>query len=172
MALSVNDKTTIYGDRLELTFNGKPLAFGKSCSLEISADTLDTSNKMSADWMEYLVGKLSFTLSSNTLLTYSDTSAESGEPELAKVAKFGDLLATMVKRNPIDFAMSKIKKDETSGDYSSEFDFVTGKAVITQLSISADDGQIATCSVNLQGTGKLEIGAKFAGTVIEDSATE
>lgn len=168
--LSVNDKTTIYGDRLELTFKGKPLAFGKSCSLEISADTLDTSNKMSADWMEYLVGKLSFTLSSNTLLTYSDSSAE-GEPELAKVAKFGDLLATMVERNPIDFAMSRIKKDDTSGDYKSEFDFVTGKAVITQLSISADDGQIATCSVNLQGTGALTIGSKFKGTVIGE-ATE
>ncbi len=168
MALSVNDKTTIYGDRLELTFNDKPLAFGKGCQLEVSAETLDTSNKMSGDWMEYLVGKLSFTLSSNALLTYSDTAEV---PELANVAKFGDLLSTFVKRNPISFSLSKITRVE-GGTFSKDFDLVSGKVVITQLTADAPDGQITTCSVNLQGTGELKIGERFAGTVIEDSATE
>lgn len=168
MALSVNDKTTIYGDRLELTFNDKPLAFGKGCQLEISAETLDTSNKMSGDWMEYLVGKLSFTLSSNALMTYSDTTEV---PDLANVAKFGDLLATFIKRNPVSFSLSKITKVE-GGGFSTEFDLVKGRVIITQLSADAPDGQITTCSVNLQGTGELEIGDKFAGTAIEDSTTE
>lgn len=167
MALSVNDKTTIYGDRLELTFNGKPLAFGKGCQLEVTAETLDTSNKMSGDWMEYLVGKLSFTLSSNALLTYSDATEA---PELADVAKYGDLLATFTKRNPIDFSLSKIKKVE-GGGFTKDFDLVSGKVIITQLSADAPDGQITTCSVNLQGTGELKIGDKFAGTAI-DEATE
>lgn len=167
MALSVNDKTTIYGDRLELTFNGKPLAFGKGCQLEVTAETLDTSNKMSGDWMEYLVGKLSFTLSSNALLTYSDATEA---PELADVAKYGDLLATFIKRNPIDFSLSKIKKVE-GGDFTKDFDLVSGKVIITQLSADAPDGQITTCSVNLQGTGELKIGEKFAGTAIGE-ATE
>lgn len=167
MALSVNDKTTIYGDRLELTFNGKPLAFGKGCQLEVTAETLDTSNKMSGDWMEYLVGKLSFTLSSNALLTYSDATEA---PELADVAKYGDLLATFIKRNPINFSLSKIKKVE-GGGFTKDFDLVSGKVIITQLSADAPDGQITTCSVNLQGTGELKIGEKFAGTAIGE-ATE
>lgn len=165
MALSVNDKTTIYGDRLELTFNGKPLAFGKGCQLEVTAETLDTSNKMSGDWMEYLVGKLSFTLSSNALLTYSDATEA---PELADVAKYGDLLATFIKRNPIDFSLSKIKKVE-GGGFTKDFDLVSGKVIITQLSADAPDGQITTCSVNLQGTGELKIGEKFAGTAIGET---
>lgn len=166
MAFSVNDKTTIYGDRLELTFNGKPLAFGKGCQLEVTAETLDTSNKMSGDWMEYLVGKLSFTLSSNALLTYSDATEA---PELADVAKYGDLLATFIKRNPIDFSLSKIKKVE-GGGFTKDFDLVSGKVIITQLSADAPDGQITTCSVNLQGTGELKIGEKFAGTAIGEAA--
>lgn len=166
MALSVNDKTTIYGDRLELTFNGKPLAFGKGCQLEVTAETLDTSNKMSGDWMEYLVGKLSFTLSSNALLTYSDATEA---PELADVAKYGDLLATFIKRNPIDFSLSKIKKVD-GGGFTKDFDLVSGKVIITQLSADAPDGQITTCSVNLQGTGELKIGEKFAGTAIGEAA--
>lgn len=165
--LSVNDKTTIYGDRLELTFNGKPIAFGKGCQLEVSAETLDTSNKMSGDWMEYLVGKLSFTVSTNALLTYSDTAEV---PELASVAKYGDLLATFVKRNPIDFSLSKITKVE-GGGFTKDFDLVSGKVIITSLSADAPDGQITTCSVNLQGTGELEIGEKFKGTAIGE-ATE
>lgn len=167
MALSVNDKTTIYGDRLELTFNGKPIAFGKGCQLEVSAETLDTSNKMSGDWMEYLVGKLSFTVSTNALLTYSDTAEV---PELASVAKYGDLLATFVKRNPIDFSLSKITKVE-GGGFTKDFDLVSGKVIITSLSADAPDGQITTCSVNLQGTGELTIGEKFKGTAIGE-ATE
>lgn len=165
--LSVNDKTTIYGDRLELTFNGKPIAFGKGCQLEVSAETLDTSNKMSGDWMEYLVGKLSFTVSTNALLTYSDTAEV---PELASVAKYGDLLATFVKRNPIDFSLSKITKVE-GGGFTKDFDLVSGKVIITSLSADAPDGQITTCSVNLQGTGELVIGEKFKGIAIGE-ATE
>lgn len=167
MALSVNNKTTIYGDRLELTLNGKPLAFGKGCQLEVSAETLDTSNKMSGDWMEYLVGKLSFTVSSNALLTYSDTAEV---PELADVAKFGDLLATFVKRNPIGFSLSNITKVE-GGGFTKDFDLVSGKVIITGLSADAPDGQITTCSINLQGTGELAIGEKFKGTAIGE-ATE
>ena len=166
MALSVNDKTTIYGDRLELWFNGKPIALGKGCQLEVSAETLDTSNKMSGDWMEYLIGKLSFTVSSNALLTYSDTAEV---PDLASVAKFGDLLATFVKRYPIDFSLSKITKVE-GGDFTKDFDLVTGRVIITNLSADAPDGQITTCSVNLQGTGELKIGDKFKGTAIAEAA--
>lgn len=173
MALSVNDKTTIYGDRLELTLNGKPLAFGKGCQLEVSAETLDTSNKMSGDWMEYLVGKLSFTVSTNALLTYSKNAEV---PELADVAKFGDLMATFVNRYPIDFSLSKISKvkqgEGTSATevFQKDFDLVSGKVIITSLSADAPDGQITTCSVNLQGTGALTIGDDFKGTAIGEAA--
>ena len=31
-----------------------PIAFGTSCSIDMSADTIDTSNKMSGNWKEYL----------------------------------------------------------------------------------------------------------------------
>lgn len=33
-----------------------PIAFGTSCSIDMSADTIDTSNKMSGNWKEYLTG--------------------------------------------------------------------------------------------------------------------
>lgn len=169
--MEVNNKTTIYGDRLELTFgaDNKPLAFGKSCSLEITAETLDTSNKMLGNWKESLVGKLSFSLNSDALLTYSKNAEV---PGLDNVSKFGDLMSAMVARNPINFTLSEINKE--AGDTGAETtfekgkDFVSGKVVITQLSVTADDGQIATCSVQLQGTGALTIGTDFASDKLID----
>lgn len=169
MALQVNNKTTIYGDRLELTFGGKPLAFGKSCSLEIAAETLDTSNKMSGNWKDFLVGQLSFSVSTDSLLTYSKTAEVA---DLANVSKFGDLLATMVKRNPIQFSLSEITRvEDESGSisFNKGMDLVTGNVVITQLSVQADNGQITTCAISLQGTGELKIGENFEGTAIADS---
>jgi predicted secreted protein len=169
MALQVNNKTTIYGDRLELTFGGKPLAFGKSCSLEITAETLDTSNKMSGNWKDFLVGQLSFSVSTDSLLTYSKNAEVA---DLANVSKFGDLLATMVNRNPIQFSLSEITKVEGENgsiSFNKEMDLVTGNVVITQLSVQADNGQITTCAISLQGTGELKIGENFAGTAIADS---
>lgn len=168
MSLQVNDNTTIYGDRLELFFNKLPLALGKSCSLEITAETLDTSNKMSGNWKEFLVGQLSFSVNSDALMTYSDKNKQIAD--LANVCKFGDLLATMVKRNPIPFKLSEITKVE--GAISEGINLVEGRVIITQLSVQADTGQITTCAVSLQGTGELKIGEDFAGTVIEDDATE
>lgn len=173
--MEVNNKTTIYGDRLELTFgaDNKPLALGKSCSLEITAETLDTSNKMSGNWKESLVGKLSFSLNSDALLTYSD---KSSVPELANVSKFGDLMSAMVAREPISFTLSEINKKAGATAAETTFekgkDFVSGKVVITQLSVTADDGQLTTCSVQLQGTGELKIGTDFASDVITGSTPQ
>lgn len=169
MALQVNNKTTIYGDRLELMFGNNPLAFGKSCSLEITAETLDTSNKMSGNWKDFLVGQLSFSVSTDSLLTYSDKTTV---PELANVSKFGDLLATMVNRNPISFKLSEITKTEGEGgalSFSEGINLVSGSVVITQLSVQADNGQITTCAISLQGTGELKIGEKFKGDPIGET---
>jgi lipopolysaccharide export system protein LptA len=116
-----------------------------------------------------LVGQLSFSVSTDSLLTYSKNAEVA---DLANVSKFGDLLATMVKRNPIQFSLSEITKVEgESGSisFNKEMDLVTGNVVITQLSVQADNGQITTCAISLQGTGELKIGENFAGTAIADS---
>jgi predicted secreted protein len=69
--------------------------------------------------------------------------------------------------------ITKVKKGEgTSATevLQKDFDLVSGKVIITGLSADAPDGQITTCSVNLQGTGELAIGEKFEGTAIGEAA--
>lgn len=149
-----SSKDMIVGDKLMLfvevtkepsTKEIVPIAFGTSCGIDISADTIDTSNKMSGNWKEYLTGQLGYTVSSESML-----SLKSGH------MSFVTLKELMKKRTPIPFVIAKT--EETEGDFPKGEEYVKGNAIITALSMKADNGAICTSSVTLQGTGPLEDG--------------
>ena len=159
--LPVNGQTTIYGDKLML-YAGEgtsalPIALGQSCSLEISAETIDTTTKMSGNYKEFLTGQLSFTISSESLLTYSSTNASVAD--LAKYKTFKDLVKLMTDREPISFKIATSKGE--ANDFAPDVDFISGKAIITQCSANAQTGQLTTCSIQMQGTGELTVSEKF-----------
>lgn len=150
-----SSKDMIVGDKLMLfveitktedTTEMVPIAFGTSCGIDISADTIDTSNKMSGNWKEYLTGQLGYTVSSESML-----SLKSGH------MSFVTLKELMKKRTAIPFVIAKT--EETDGDFPKGEEYVKGNAIITALSMKADNGAICTSSVTLQGTGPLEDGA-------------
>lgn len=149
-----SSKDMIVGDKLmlfvEVTKESQkevvPIAFGTSCGIDISADTIDTSNKMSGNWKEYLTGQLGYTVSSESML-----SLKTGH------LSFVTLKELMKKRMPIPFVIAKT--EESEGDFPKGEEYVKGNAIITALSMKADNGAICTSSVTLQGTGPLEDGA-------------
>lgn len=149
-----SSKDMIVGDKLmlfvEVTKESQkevvPIAFGTSCGIDISADTIDTSNKMSGNWKEYLTGQLGYTVSSESML-----SLKTGH------LSFVTLKELMKKRTPIPFVIAKT--EESEGDFPKGEEYVKGNAIITALSMKADNGAICTSSVTLQGTGPLEDGA-------------
>ena len=149
-----SSKDMVVGDKLmlfveitkELQKEVVPIAFGTSCGIDISADTIDTSNKMSGNWKEYLTGQLGYTVSSESML-----SLKTGH------LSFVTLKELMKKRTPIPFVIAKT--EESEGDFPKGEEYVKGDAIITALSMKADNGAICTSSVTLQGTGPLEDGA-------------
>ena len=149
-----SSKDMVVGDKLmlfveitkELQKELVPIAFGTSCGIDISADTIDTSNKMSGNWKEYLTGQLGYTVSSESML-----SLKTGH------LSFVTLKELMKKRTPIPFVIAKT--EESEGDFPKGEEYVKGNAIITALSMKADNGAICTSSVTLQGTGPLEDGA-------------
>lgn len=149
-----SSKDMVVGDKLmlfvEVTKESQkevvPIAFGTSCGIDISADTIDTSNKMSGNWKEYLTGQLGYTVSSESML-----SLKTGH------LSFVTLKELMKKRTPIPFVIAKT--EESEGDFPKGEEYVKGNAIITALSMKADNGAICTSSVTLQGTGPLEDGA-------------
>jgi predicted secreted protein len=148
-----SSKDMVVGDKLmlfvevtkELQKEVVPIAFGTSCGIDISADTIDTSNKMSGNWKEYLTGQLGYTVSSESML-----SLKTGH------LSFVTLKELMKKRTPIPFVIAKT--EESEGDFPKGEEYVKGNAIITALSMKADNGAICTSSVTLQGTGPLEDG--------------
>lgn len=156
--LPVNQSTTIYGDKLMLYYDEKPIALGTSCSIEISADTIDTTTKMSGDYKEFLTGQLSFTINSESLLTYSTTASDVAD--LSQYSTFKDLVKLMQDRDPVDFKIATSKGPDQN--YQPDVDFISGKAIITGCSANAQTGQLTTCTISMQGTGALTVSDTFA----------
>lgn len=142
-------RDSITGDKLMMFAtegsNVLPVAFGTSCNIDMSADTIDTSNKMSGNWKEYLTGQLGWTVSCDSLLSMT-------EGHLS----FKTLKKLMADRTPIPVVIAKAV--EADGDFTKGEEYVKGEAIITSLSMTASNNEICTSSVTLQGTGELQDG--------------
>lgn len=140
---------TIMGDKLMLYIKDgdkrKPIAFGTACSMDITADTIDTSNKMSGNWKEFLTGQLGYTISSESLLSFKKGHLS-----------FSTLKELMAKRKPLGFAFAVSEGD---AEHTAGETVLTGEAIITSLNMNAQNGQITTSSCSLQGTGELKDGS-------------
>lgn len=154
---------TIKGDKLFLFVDiagvKTPIAFGTSCGLDLSGDTIEVTSKMSGKWKEYLAGQLGYTINCDSLL--SKTNGE---------VSFQTLKKLMETQTPITFAMG-LSAPDANIDFAQDASgiYETGSAIITSLNMKADNGAICTSSVSLQGTGALadgNIGDGVAGLVV------
>ena len=135
-------ETTPAGEEGEPPAEYTPVAFGTTCSIDISGDTIETSSKMSGAWKEFLVGQSGYTVSCESLLSKKEGHVS-----------FTSLKKMMTDRKPIAFVLGSPADDE---NFTKEQEFVKGYAIITALNMTANNGEICTCSVTLQGTGALE----------------
>ena len=111
-----------------------------TCSIDISTESLDTSNKMSGIWKATLSGTRSWSVSCEALYTRN-----------SGVTSFDDLLEAQLSGSSVKivFAVS----NETTYEFATGL--YSGEVRITSLSLKADNNQIATCSITLEGTGAL-----------------
>lgn len=141
----------IKGQELMLFLGGKSIAYATSHTLEISAETSDTSNKDEGggDWASSEISKLSWTASSENLFAADGNGAS-----------YDTLFDYMVKKTTIDAVFGL--KAQTATDVPSEgwtaatTGVYTGKVVITSLSLNAPNGEYATYSVQFTGVGELK----------------
>lgn len=137
---------TLLGDKLMIFVKGEPIAFGTSCSIDISADTIDTANKMAGAWKAALAGQMGYTITSDSLLSKKD-----GHMSYKKLKEL------MAKREPVEIAIASVKGSQETG-FVKDAEFEKGTAFITQLSLKADNGAVCTSSITLTGSGELASG--------------
>ena len=143
------DTTTITGLTSFTAENTQVIAFGTSCSVEASQDTIDTSNKMSCRWQNSLAGRANYTVSSDSLYTNA-TGALS----------YDALLTAMVAGNPIAWCQAAVKSGtDCAGDGTFAIDpeqvIAGGKGLITSLSLTAGNNEAAQCSITITGSGAI-----------------
>jgi len=125
------------------------MAFATSCSLEISRDEIDQSNKNSGAWKAIIPGMRSWTLSSESLFFVGTPTGVN-----ASKATFHDLLSLYMAdaTNDTPVFIEFTLRSATAADK-----YYTGKAYITSLSLNGGLEDQATYSVSLSGSEALAI---------------
>lgn len=142
----------IHGDNLllYLTSGQTVLAYATSCSLQVDADTIDTSSKFSCKWQSNMGGKAGYTISADAL--YS--SNEDG-------VSFDDLLAMQVAGVGVEWYMGQESAwtgtcETNPHTLDTTKTYYNGKAVVTSVSLEAGNNEIASCSITLTGQGEIQ----------------
>lgn len=139
----------------------KSIAYATNHQLQIQMNTKDTSTKDNGNgmWSNFEAGLMSWTLTSDNLMS---DSAENG-------ASMNDLFEIMLTRKPVEVAFA-LQTDNP--DYAQKLDteFTApeggwtpdaknqyhGKALITALNVTAQNGEKATAQVTFTGCGNLQ----------------
>lgn len=135
--------------QLYLTSGKTILAYATSCSLQVSRETTSTASKFSCRWSAVRGGNSSYQVSSDALYC----SAASG-------ISFDGLLELSDSDDTIEWYMGKeatwtgaCEDNPHTLDVSQPY--YGGEAIVTSVSLEANNGEVATCSIQLEGSGPI-----------------
>lgn len=145
----------IRGQELMLFLHGKSIAFATNHTLNISGNTEDTSNKDegAGDWASSEVSLLNWQITTENLFSLD------GEGN-----NYADLFDAMIAKEPITavFGMhAETGTEVPSGGWTPKAASATnpmyeGDVVITELDLTAQNGQFANFTATFQGVGALK----------------
>lgn len=128
----------------------KVVAYAQSCSLEINADTLDVSSKLSCRWNATLPGNGSYSVSADALYCLQSAAAANS------AVTIDDLFEAMVDGENVGWVIAK-DSSETCGTVAGPDTTGVcywGEAAITSLSVTAGNNEVASSSISLTGSGE------------------
>lgn len=132
----------------------KATAYATNHTLDLQGDELETTSKDSGKWKESQVTKLGWSATSENLVG-----------GLGAADAFTTLFDKWVARTAIDVHLTLASNADSdvgvpAGGWTPDATGgYKGKAYITNLSMNASDGQNATMTISLKGSGKLEKGS-------------
>lgn len=137
----------IKGQNLRVMVGSKCVAAATSASVHVAQELQDSSTKDSTgDWTEQEVTGLSWDASCDALFVI-DSSDTTGE-------QIVDLLDTLIAKTEVtlSFKQTGLAKNRTATTNGLVW---TGKALVSDISINADNKQNATYTVKFTGNGAL-----------------
>lgn len=153
------ERKPIKGKDFMIFVGGKAIALATSHTLHVAAETSDTSTKDSGIWNNADISGMSWDASSeNFSAAKSEQNVDISYKEVMKMFLAGeqvDIIAGIPKNITNDGVPDEgwSVPENTSGNQ----DHFKGKALITDVSLTAANKENATFSVTLTGVGKLEL---------------
>ena len=144
----------VKGEKLMLfDADGKSLGFATSHTLTLNAETVDTSSKDSGEFGEQEVTRISWEISTDGFYS-TDT--------------YNTLFDKMLAKDPIqcyfgiksETGIGSVEESGTGTDGNKTWTKPTagaykGKAIVSNLSLTANNGEYATYSMTLTGVGSI-----------------
>jgi TP901-1 family phage major tail protein len=131
--------------------SAQTIAYSSSCSLQIDADTIDVTSKLSCRWNELVQGNASYTISADALYCLKSAAAANDTYTV------DDLFEAMVEGKNVGWYMAQ-DTSVTCGTVAGPDltkPYYHGEAAITSLSITAGNNEICSSSITLTGSGKI-----------------
>lgn len=150
----------INGSDMCLWLGGKPIAYASSCSLSLSADATDISNKDEGNgWKSSVISSRSWECTTSNM--YAETPAMEGEVTFATLFdayKNGTELELTfgVTQNAAATERKANITDYTEGWKPSGSFALHGKCIVTSLSATGDNGSNGTFECTLTGVGEIK----------------
>lgn len=139
-----------YGGDLMLFINSQPVAFSTSAKLSVSNKTREISTKDSGNWTEKKAGRYDWNASTDALYNMSTTGT---------TMDIMDLYAIFTGGSAVTLSFACKTGTTPNWTVSSTVKYFTGSAIITSFDFNASDGDSATYSISLEGTGALLMSA-------------
>ena len=128
------------------TGTAKPFAYSTECTLSLSANQIDTSNKQSGVWASALPGQISWSISTSALYTSANN--------------YDEIYEAFSTRKPLYVTFGQVADidhvDTSTGiALDSSVSHYSGTAYITSLELNAGNNEVASFSCEFTGEGKL-----------------
>lgn len=139
------DVDLLKGEKLMLFLTDttdKPVAYATNSTYDLTTDTIDTSSKMSGQFKDFMTGQSSYTIQTESLISFTGTHMS-----------FAKMHAMQVAGLPVNFKLCK--RVESNGDYIPGEVVLAGKAIFTSINLTAQNAAISTSSATLQGKGAI-----------------
>ena len=146
----------IKGSDMMLFVGGKSIAYATNHTLNISADTKETSSKDSGGkWQTSEVGVLSWTCSTENLCSDDGAGLDLDELIGMMIARKPITGVFALEGNSTDYYDGKLDAAPTDGWTAKAGKGYTGQMIITNVDLNAPNGDNATFKVDFTGVGAL-----------------
>lgn len=130
--------TLVRGENFVITVNGKQAGCSRSCNLQINTTTLNAATKNSGSWKEAIAQQIGWTASIESLLLNDGGGNNT----------YSDLFTALTAMDIV--AIGLTITDEASNTYN-----LYGAGIITALGGSGQVNNVASTTLEIQGTGSL-----------------